>query len=145
MRDPSPGFRSLARAIASTVLLLPCLAAPARAVVSILPGESAELGGSDGGGGADGGGVTCAIAGVSVSCNLGFSGSTADPGDNYLYANFDQFLGTGLGEPHVATARIRDDFAIPGSPDSFVWYRSPCPTTSTYPSSEAPPTSRRAS
>jgi hypothetical protein len=46
--------------------------------------------------------------------------SVAQADDNFVRARHNQMSGAGIGEPHVATARIYDDFRIPGSPDSFV-------------------------
>jgi hypothetical protein len=114
-------FNALALWTACILLALACAAAPARAQVTISHGSYVTLGGSDPGSAADGGGVSCAIAGLGVSCLLPeYLFSTANPGDNFVRARHNRNSGSGLAEPHVATARIYDDFRIPGPPDSFV-------------------------
>ena len=123
MRHPiTHCFRVLVAASIPCILLaLAGPAAPAHALVEILPGQYVTLGGSDTGSAGNGGEVSCAVSFVDVSCLLPeFVFSSAQPNDNFVRARHNRFAASGLGEPHVATARIYDDFAIPGSPDSFV-------------------------
>jgi hypothetical protein len=100
------------------------LAAPAFAGVSVAPGQTVVLGGSDPGGGpADGSSLTCTIGTVDSGCGFptNFGASHADAGDNEVVADHNPgILNTGLGSPHVASAGIFDDFTIPGSPDDLV-------------------------
>jgi hypothetical protein len=92
-------------------------AVPARAQTSIAPGQSATLSGTDVGAEAEGGDLVC-----STSCFLPeYLFSSVQPEDNFVRARFnDMVIFTGLALPHVATARIRNDFEIPGPPDSVV-------------------------
>lgn len=124
MARHSPLVQLLVAPIALTLPMLIGLAEPARAAVPVLPGQSVDLGGSDVGGGADGGDVTCTLGVVDVTCGfptgLGFAGTTTEPADNFVVARHGAILGTGLGEPHLASARIYDDFTIPGPAESFV-------------------------
>jgi hypothetical protein len=120
MHPPSPRRFGLL-AITAGLAALVAFAVPAHAQVSILPGQSANLGGTDSGGGpADGSQVTCRIGVFDVPCFFGFSTSFAAPADNTVHATHDALIAIGLGEPHVVTASIFDDFRIPGSPDDYV-------------------------
>jgi hypothetical protein len=88
---------------------------PARAAVSVPPGETHAFSR------ADGGKTECRVEGIPKNCTGRFRNTDFDAANKRVVADFASgVLNTGLGLPNVAHAAVYNDFSIPGSPDTVV-------------------------